>query len=72
MIERDSRPIDLAQTGGSAGNLGHQRRFAEAHFAQALGEAVIAINLANPAGCADGELAEWEEKGARGRHEDET
>ena len=72
MIECDPSAIDLAETGAVAGNFRHQRCFAETHFPETLGEAVITVNHTNPAGCANRELAEWEKEWAGEGHVVET
>jgi hypothetical protein len=59
VIERDPRAIDLTQTGGTAGNFGHQSGLTETHFPKTLGETVVAIDLTNPTGRTGCELAKW-------------
>ena len=64
MIEGDSSAVDLAEARAASGNLCHQSRFTESHFPQALGEAVVAVDHANPAGGSSGELTERKESAA--------
>ena len=64
MIQRDSRAIDLTEARAVAGNFRHQGRLAETHFTQALGEAFVSVDRADPAGGASGKLAEREKEWA--------
>src|SRR5262249_24358216 len=58
MAERDARAVHLAKDGAGAGNLGHEGRFAKAHFAHALAELAISHQLTYPPHGASGKLTQ--------------
>jgi hypothetical protein len=58
VIERQPRAVHHAQTGGMAGNLGHQGSLAKAHLTDALAKALISRQPAYSTGHTSRKLAE--------------
>jgi hypothetical protein len=57
MAQGDARSIDLAETGGAPGYFGDEDRLSKAHFPEALAKILVALEQANTACGASGELA---------------
>jgi len=58
MAQGDTRSIDLAEAGGASGYFGDEDGFSKSHFPEPLAKILVALEQANTACGASGELAE--------------